>query len=115
MRIPVLALALVLSTSTAAADPSPPGMGFVEAELGGGMATASASLVAGPLAIVARAHATATLSNGVAFSSFCGAGVQLRIAPREDPHEYWFFELVASSGPVKSATAVGSAPRCASA
>lgn len=54
--------------------------------------------VTGPLAIVARAHGTGTLGNAGALSYFYGAGLQLRIAPREDPHEYWFFELVPGYG-----------------
>jgi hypothetical protein len=121
MRIRTLALPFVLVTSTAAAEPRP--QGFVELELGAGIATVSAGaglcgsydapggaqalghigagaggFTTDDVAIVVRAHGTATSGNASALSYFVGAGVHFRVAPRADPNEYWFFEMVPGFG-----------------
>ena len=109
---------VVFVVSTAAADPRP--QAFVELEVGAGVASVSAEsglcgsygapdgvlalghvgggggvFVGSTLAIVARAHATiATTGTTASLSYFYGAGAQLRIAPRADPSEYWFLEIV---------------------
>ncbi len=109
---------ILFIVSTAAADPRP--QAFVELEVGAGVASVSARsglcgsypapdgvlalghagggggvFVGKTLAIVARAHGTlATDGTAASFSFFYGAGVQLRIVPRAEPSEYWFFEIV---------------------